>query len=191
MKTTTLIIAIFCLPILGHGAISISFYYDPGPNRTIVNYLGSFDINSNDSATFSSQLITAGSTSFLSLPATTVGAADKGFTLYYPWVTAGNATSRVGDPFGITQGYVYGPENFTSETVISGGMEYSGKNLTDLGLRDGQSGTLTGSAGTINWAAVAGDISAVPEPGGGPFIASLFAMSALTLRLRKKTEKGQ
>ena len=144
-------------------AIQLNFVYNSVTDITIATYSGTWDVSSERSA------VDGGLSSlFLFFEARSGGEGGEswhGITGPYPWQSYGQGFSREGDYFSFGYTKVWGPTNFTPSTVINGSLTYdTGIDLADLGFDADEianGGTLTGSAGTVNWTA---SVSAVPEP---------------------------
>ncbi|MBC2601611.1 hypothetical protein [Puniceicoccus vermicola] len=86
------------------------------------------------------------------------------------------------DSFGFDQNYVYGPNDFTNSTMITGSISRTGS-LTDLGFANnsgGLSGTLSGGGGTVNWSTSA----VIPEPSAYAALAGFLALGIAACRRR-------
>lgn len=169
-----------------NAVISLDFSFDPSANSgagsVTATYNGSWDVASSQNFTFNER--ESSDFTFFSLAGSSGAFFSSGINGPYPWSTAANWDSRAGDTFGLVINAVYGPANFTSSTPISGSMTRSGS-LTDLGFSSnlgGQSGTLLGTPGTVQWTT-----SVVPESSQFGLLLGCGVLFLVSLRRTRHT----
>lgn len=163
------ILASLAIPSFSAASINLVFSYDPGTTTTTATYNGSWDMSSTNVFADNRKEITP--TSFFSNN-TTYSLVVAGIATPYPWTASLFATGQTGDSFAITSTFVGGPAaGFSDSTVISGSLIFAGTDLATLGLSDGQSGSLSGAAGSVDWS-----VTQIPEPSTTMAIAGLLVI---------------
>lgn len=112
---------------------------------------------------------------------------DADLPLGWNAITGGTMS---GDAFGWdNQGhfyYLYAPLGYTASDPISGSAIFANKSYSDLGVTDGQSGTITFNSGNyFQWSI---GTSAVPEPGTYAAIVGFLSLCGTVIHRRRRGE---
>ena len=171
---------LFFIPLFSPGVMILDFVYDSVEDQTVATYSGTWDVSAFSS--IGRSVINVSATQFTNTQGSGSFALDV-IDGPYPWNSINSSLlTGTGDFFSFTTTGAYGPTGFTPSTVISGSIIMDTIDLTELGLSDGTSGTLTGTAGTVNWSASA---SAIPEPSTYALIAGFMCAAFILYRSRR------
>jgi len=175
-----LLACLLFLPLAASAIITVEIDYSVSTGDTVVTYSGEW-------LSFSNQLSLSGA-SQSAFEANGVynlnGDYEYNGTAFptpLPWAAA-TVTGSTGDDFGFDHFGYYAEAGYTNGQSISGTLTLGGTSLEDLGLTDGQFGSITNGSETVNWTASGG---AVPEPSTYGLLAGLSVLGAMLLRRRR------
>lgn len=155
----------------------INLQFEESGDDLIVSWSGSWDVDAYATGIANDTSISA---SALHAYTSGYGYYPSGFATPFPWSGSFTASSVEGT-FGFDATSVYGPIGFTSGTLLTGSMTFTNVGYADLGLTLSDTGSFSGTSGTVNWSVGA---SAVPEP--STYAALLGAAGLLFAAVRRR-----